>query len=288
MKFVLSLSVLMGLLFTTACPGLKNSAAEADKNAGLSKTVENNARQGDSVPPIASETSRKDQSGGSQPSPETVDKPAVGVFQVVLSRFRYGQKKFKKQDFDFFENRVFEFNGWAEMKAGLEFDIVNQYGFLGRGRMVKFVAATADESAFWEIEVIKNSLRSDLDRLAETRMGELEAETPSLPAIGIFPSRPERKSISSGNRIDTGEKALAERQAVYSGLPKEIRDRADVYGEAGSLEYPNGWADLDGDGKIDYVYIRVRCDEKPGSHCEKNLFRTADKWSELPENTVKK
>lgn len=283
MRYVLLLSIIVGSMFTTACPGSRNSAAEANKNAGSPKPVEINAPQNAAVPPTAPGTAGGKKSGDDQPPSGTADKPAVGIFQVVLSPFRYGQKKFKKQSFDFFENHVTDFNSWAEMKAGLEFDVVNQYGFLGKGRVVKFVAATADQSAFWEIEIVKGSLRNDLDKLAETRMGELEAEVPSLPAIGIFPSRPERKNIRSGERIDTSEKAIAERQAVYASLPEKIRDNADVYGEAGKLEYPNGWADLDGDRKIDYVYMRVRCADKPNSHCEKNLFRQADKWSELPE-----
>lgn len=78
---------------------------------------------------------------------------------------------------------------------------------------------------------------------------------------------------------------MSERHSVFMSLPKEIRDGADVYNKAEQdLEYPNRWADLDGNGKIDFVYIRVRCEEKPYSHCGKYLSLLDGKWIELPEN----
>ena len=245
MKFVLSILVFAGLFFISACPGLKNSSAESNNNPYLSKTDDTTLRQNNSI----SESPKDVENGNSQTL--ALDKTAVGIFHIVLSPFRYNQEKDKKQDFNFFDNRIFSFFGSAEIKEAKEFDIVNQYGFLGRGRIVKFVKPTKDQSAYWKIEIIKNSLRDNLGELADTRMGELEAEIPLLPAIGVFPSNAGRKNIRSGDKIDTSEKATAERQAIYLSLPKQIRDKADVYGEAGELEYPNIWADLDGDGAID-------------------------------------
>lgn len=287
MKFVLLVSIIYGFLFASACPELKNSAAQSNADTNLSKTDSRAARENTSIPAASSETLREFEHKNRRTPETAIDKPDVGIFYVVLSPFRYNQKKAKKQGFGFFDNRLFSSFGWVKIKEGLEFDIVNQYGFLGKGRIVKFVKAKKGSSAYWEIAVVKNSLRDEIDKLAETRMGELEAESPSLPAIGVFPSKPERAGIRSGDKIDATAEATAARQTVYLSLPKEITDNADVYGEAGKLEYPNDWADLNGDGEIDYVNIRIRCEEKPHSHCEKNLFLHDGKWIELPEKTEK-
>lgn len=277
MRFFLLLSVVIGLLCFTGCPELQNSTTESNSNSVFSRTNSSNAQQ-NPTPPFLTETDSNQLT-----NKKLTDKPNIGIFDVVLSPFRYNQKKLQKQPFGFFDNSFDTYFGWGEVKEGLEFDIMNQYGFLGKGRIVKFIKPNNNYDGYWEIEVIKNSLRDDIAELADTRMGELEAELPSIPAIGVFPSKSERKNSKSGNKIDTSEKARSERHIIYLNLPEEIRNNADVYGERGDLEYPNSWTDLDGDGKIDFVYIRVRCAEKPRSHCGKYLFLQNGKWLELPQ-----
>lgn len=160
---------------------------------------------------------------------------------------------------------------------------MNEYGFLAKGRFIKYVNSSDETDGHWIVEVIKDSLRPDFDNLSQTRMMEMEKENPIIPAYGVYPSRPERKNIRSGDKVDMSEKGMSERQAVFLSLPQEIRDKANVYSENRELEYPNRWADLDGDGKIDFVYMRVRCLENPRSHCGKYLSLTDGKWTELME-----
>ena len=115
-----SILVFAGLLFIAACPGLKNSAAESNNNSYLSKTDNTTLRQNNTI----FESPKDVENGNSQTL--ALDQPAVGIFHVVLSPFRYNQKKDKKQDFNFFDNRIFSFFGLAEIKEAMEFDIVNQ------------------------------------------------------------------------------------------------------------------------------------------------------------------
>lgn len=205
-------------------------------------------------------------------------KPEITVFDLILKPIEKKQKNVTEE--------VYKFYGSAEIAKNSEFDIVNEYGFLAKGKFVKYIEPTQDSDGSWEIEIIKDSLRSDFNKLSKTRMMEMENESPTIPAYGVFPSTSARQTIRSGEKIDQSDKAKSERQSVYRSLPTEITERADVYSQKGELEYPNRWADFDGDGKIDFVYIRVRCDENPNSHCGKYLYFYAGKWSELPENNL--
>ena len=274
MKFVLLFSIMLCLICFPACQEAKTSSVEPNGNSASQSTK--NATFNNSSSATLSET-----------PDDAINAPNIGVFYLTLSPFRSSQKKLKKQHFGLWRGDFNSFFGWAKIKEGLEFDIINQYGFLGKGRVLEFVKSINDPPGFWKAEVITTSLRNDLNKLANTRMGELEAELPSIPAIGVFPSKPERKNIWSGAKIDSGKKAMSKRATVFLSLPEEIKDNAEVYGQKGNLEYPNSWADLDGNGKIDYVFIRVRCKKKPRSHCEKNLFLHNGKWVDLPKRIAK-
>ncbi len=274
MKFLLSIILILSQLFFSTCATTEYKVVELNKNSAL---TESNS----SITPANLEATPSP-SSSSYLNFDTISPRNIGIFDVILSPIDE-RGKGKKIQYDFYENQLSSWVGEANIKEGSEFDLMNEYGFLGKGRVTRFVAATKTEEGYWEIEVLRDSLRSNIDELANTRMREREKESPSLPAIGIFPSLSTRKHIRSGDKIDMSEKAMEKRQAVYLSLPKEIRDNADVYGQSGSLEYPNTWADLDGDGNIDYVDIRVQCEERVHSHCNKNLLLLDGKWNELTE-----
>lgn len=251
MKFVLTTLSAVGLLFCSACFELTHSATNSSINAP-------------SPPKIDGSPDKKLNGLNSE----------MLVFDLVLSPEKKQEKVY---------HEVFDFYGSAKIKSGDEFDIMNEYGFLGKGRFINYVADSEEADGHWTVEVMKESLRSDFRELSFTRMKEMEKENPMIPAYGIFPSEPGRKNIRSGDKVDASEKGKSERKSVFISLPKEIQAGADVYAEKRELEYPNRWADLNGDGKIDFVYIRVRCEEKPYSHCGKYLSLLEGKWTELPK-----
>lgn len=259
MRFVSIVLMFVGLLFVSACPELNNKAAQSN--------VDDLA----STPKIDNTAQKK--------SDESI--PEIAVFDLLIAPDELNQKKISDEVEDFY--------GSAKIEKGAEFDIMNEYGFLGKGKFIKYVKASDDEKGYWEIEILKDTLRPDIDSLSINRMQEMEKEYPILPAYGVFPSKSERKNIRSGDKVDLSEKGMSERQSVFMSLPKEIRDGTDVYNKAEqNLEYQNRWTDLDGDEKIDFLYIRVRCEEKPNSHCGKYLFLQDGKWVELTEKTVNK
>jgi len=253
MKFILLTLAVVSLLLGSACPELKNSVVNSkDKMASPTPKVENS---------LDKKSNSLNQ--------------GITVFDLILAPFEKNQKKIT--------GRVFSIYGSAKIKKDDEFDIMNEYGFLGKGRFVKYVNSTKEKDGYWVIETAKNNVRPDIDELSFTRMGEMEKEYPILPAYGVFPSKSERRNIRSGGKVDMSEKGTSERQLVFQSLPKEIQDGSDVYNERRELEYPNRWSDFDGDGKIDFVYVRVRCSEEPHSHCGKYLHLLDGKWIELPE-----
>lgn len=200
--------------------------------------------------------------------------PEITVFDLVLIPNDKNKEISIKMD-DFF--------GYAEIKSGAEFDILNEYGFLAKGKFVKYVEPSKNSKGYWIVEILKDTLRTDFVELSNTRMLEMEKESPTIPAYGVFPAKSARENIRSGDKVDMSENAISRRQAVFMSLPDEIKENANVYSQKGQLEYPNRWADSDGDGQIDFVYIRVRCEAEPNSHCGKYLYLQDGNWSELPK-----
>lgn len=254
MRFILLFSIIIGLFCFSACPDLRNSTAQSDVNNSAA------------IPKVDITPEKKPEESS----------PEITVFDLILSP--YGKKQNK------IYNEVEVFYGSAKIEKGAEFDILNEYGFLGKGKFVEYVKLTKDTIGYWKVEISKANVRPDIEKLSYTRMSEMEKEYPILPAYGVFPSKPERAKFKTSDGVDLSEKGISERQTVFMSLPQEIRDGADVYNKAEqNLEYPNRWMDLDGDGKIDFVYIRVRCEEEPYSHCGKYLYLQNEKWIELPE-----
>ena len=259
MKSFLTVSIFVWLtLFAAACPEAKNLSASSNiADAAAPSSDDDNAAH------------KKSDDSAEQ----------IAVFDLLLSPFEKNQKAVVEE--------VSEFYGAAKIEAGAEFDIVNEYGFLGKGKFKSYVKPSKNERGHWLIEIRKNRVRPDLEELSSRRMQEMEKEYPLLPAYGIFPSKPERKKIKTSQGVDLSENGMSERQTIFLSLPKPVRDGVDVYNKAEqNLEYPNRWADLDSDGKIDFVYIRIRCEENPHSHCGKYLSLFNGRWTELPENRL--
>ena len=255
MKSYLKLGIPLILLFLLSC---------------YSAQIRSSAQDATATPPVNS---------NAKPSPEIAETPkdetlpAMSFFEVEISPFEKKDKTISVQ--------IEEVNGWADIKEGAEFDIVNEYGYLGKGKL-RFVKKEPGAPGYWLADVSKKDMRPNINELCKQRMQEREKESPRIPALGVYPSLSERSKTKTAAAMDMSEGARAAREAVYRSLPKEVIDRADVYGEKGSLEYPNSWADLDGDGKIDYASIRVTCAELPNSHCIENLFLHSGKWIKIP------
>lgn len=195
----------------------------------------------------------------------------IGILDVSLFPDEKNKSKF-----------VIEINsvsGLLEPKAGTEFDVMNEYGFLAKAKLTG-----KDKDGFWNAEVIAGSHRSNLFKLAETRMLEREKESPNLPAFGVFPSDSKRSTINLGDKIDITEQAINYRTNVYRSLPSEAQNfgTSDAKGNDGNLGVLDGWSDLDGDGKIDFVVLRGKCNAGKNEMCSKKFVFQNDKWLEIP------
>jgi hypothetical protein len=169
----------------------------------------------------------------------------IGILDVTI----FPNEKNQKQ----FEIQVDSVSGSLAAKEGTEFDVMNEYGFLAKGKLI-----SKDNDGFWKAEVIAESIRPNLFELCQNRMLEREKESPNIPAFGVFPTDSARSKINSGNKIDVSEKAVNYRVSVYKSLPKEIQDfgNAVTKGTKGNLDSLDAWSDFNGDGEIDFVVIK--------------------------------
>ena len=272
MKLFLVTLMVFGLLFVSACPGLRNSAASPDASSVLPINQQTNARQDNSNSATSSKT----------PIPKFEFTPKESM--VWIGYVRAETLEDIEKTFALDNGTIDDSPKYSKIGMTTNVDIFNCAGYLMSGKAHKrgdfgwkfeLMSETVAADAIEKMKRCDSSLEKESDEkkvmignyifaLAPTDKARKNTKTPNLDATGIFAQLP--RSI--------------QKKINDTSLSKEEAIRRKIKGEI-SAENSDQMADIDGDGKVDLIYLQQLCrdPEHPDlDGCSFLLMKINGKW----------
>lgn len=169
----------------------------------------------------------------------------------------------------------------------LEVDIMNCAGFLARAKAVR-----QDEGySAWKLELIPESVAQDAANRIKQCDGDKGIDESSSVAFALSPSLPERQTFKLEKSPDLAQ--------LYDSLPEELKqwlkagevkvgdESPRPKGKLDPKNYGDTWADINGDGKVDLIIVKSKCDGTPEDDltCGRIWYLSGGKWREIAYTT---